>query len=62
MDHDLLGQILATVVTAAVDADVIVRSGSGDIKDPLEIGNIISGFMSIWLKHPASGADVKTTA
>lgn len=59
MDPVLLGKILATVVTAAVDAGAIVTGSGKVLTDPTAMGQIISGFMNIWLAHPASGKESK---
>lgn len=56
MDQALLGKILATVVLAAVDAGAIVVSSGGILKDAGAVGAITSGFLSVWLTHPASSA------
>lgn len=58
MDPTLLGKILATVVTAAVDAGAIATSSGKVLTDPSSVGQIITGFMTIWLAHPASGKGV----
>jgi len=55
MDQAFLGKILATVVTAAVDAGAIAVSSGGILKDAVAVGAIVQGFLSIWLTHPASG-------
>jgi hypothetical protein len=55
MDHTVLGKILATVVTAAIDAGAIVTSSGGVLTNPATLGSIIQGFLSIWITHPASG-------
>lgn len=56
MDLTLLGKILATVVTAAVDAGAIAASSGGILTNPVAVGQIAQGFLNIWLTHPASGA------
>lgn len=56
MDLSILGKILATVVTAAIDAGAIAASSGGILTNPLAVGQITQGFLNIWLAHPASGA------
>lgn len=56
MDKSLLGKILATVVTAAVDAGAIAIDPRGAIQNPDEISQIIKGFMEIWTTHPVGKA------
>jgi hypothetical protein len=55
MDHSVLGKILATIITAAVDAGAIVADPKGVVSDATAVGDIVAGFLSIWLSHPASG-------
>lgn len=55
MDLSLLGKILATVATAAIDAGAIATSSGGILGDPNAVGQIVEGFLQIWLTHPASG-------
>jgi hypothetical protein len=55
MDHTILGKILATVVTAAIDAGAIATSSGGILTNPATVGSIVQGFLQIWLTHPASG-------
>ena len=55
MNKNLLGQILATVATAAVDAAIVEKDPQGALTNPNELGDIIGGFLSIWLGHPGSG-------
>ena len=55
MDHSILGKILATVITAAIDGGAIAVSSGGILTDPVAVGKIAQGFLSIWLSHPASG-------
>jgi hypothetical protein len=55
MDHTVLGKILATVVTAAIDAGAIATSSGGILTNPATVGSIVQGFLTIWLTHPASG-------
>lgn len=55
MDTKLLGQILASVATAAAVAGAITVNPLGVASNPEEISQIISGFLDIWLAHPASG-------
>lgn len=55
MDLELLGKVLATVVTASVDAGAIIVSSGSILKDPSAVGAIVQGFLQIWLTHPASG-------
>lgn len=55
MNRVLLGKILATIATAAVDAGVVATDPKGAIANSTELSEIIGGFLSIWLDHPASG-------
>jgi hypothetical protein len=55
MDHAVLGKILATLVTAAIDAGAIATSSGGILTNPGTLGSIVQGFLSIWVTHPASG-------
>lgn len=55
MDPTLLGQIIATVITAAADAGAIALNPQGVITSPEAVANIVKGFLDIWLQHPASG-------
>lgn len=55
MNKQLLGQILATVGTAAVDAAIVAMDPQGALSNPKELGEILTGFLQIWLSHPASG-------
>lgn len=55
MDHKLLGQIIATVFTATIDAGAIATDTSGVLGSPEKLAEITQGFLSIWLSHPASG-------
>lgn len=48
-DHALLGQILATVLLAAMDAGAIALNPSGVASNPAEMAGIIQGFLGIWL-------------
>lgn len=56
MDHSILGKILATIITAGIDAGAIATSSGGLLTDPAAVGNLVSGFLNIWLTHKASGA------
>lgn len=60
MDHSILGKILATVVTAAIDAGAIITSSGGILTDPASLGKLVQGFLDIWLTHPASGQPTTT--
>lgn len=55
MDHKLLGQIIASIVTAALDAGAVATDPTGVLTQPDKIASIAEGFLSIWLTHPASG-------
>lgn len=55
MDHKLLGQIIATVLTAAVDGGAIATDPTGVLTSADKVAQITEGFLSIWLSHPASG-------
>lgn len=54
-DKALLGRILASVAIAAVDAGEIALDPHGIATNPQEINDILDGFLSIWITHPASG-------
>jgi hypothetical protein len=56
MDQAVLGKILATVITAAVDAGAITLSSGKILTDAGAVGALVQGFLSIWLAHPASGS------
>lgn len=62
MDHSILGKILATIITAGIDAGAIATSSGGVLTDPAAVGNLVSGFLNIWLAHSASGNPPKLAA
>jgi hypothetical protein len=55
LDHVLLGKILASIITACIDGGAIATDTQGVISSPEKLTEIASGFLSIWLSHPASG-------
>lgn len=55
MNKTLLGKILASVAMAAVDAGLVVLNPQGVVSNPQEINDILDGFLSLWVSHPASG-------
>lgn len=55
MNHNLLGKILATVATAAVDAELVKTNPSGVLEDTSALAELIEGFAEIWSGHRASG-------
>jgi len=56
-NHNLFGKILATVITGAIEAEQVATGGVSTILgNPSALANLISGFASIWLNHPASTA------
>lgn len=49
LDHQrLLGQIIATVLAAAIDAGAIAVNPQGVASNPAEVLAIIEGFVGIW--------------
>lgn len=55
MKNGLLGKILATIATAAVDAGAIETNPAGVVENPSALSELVTEFCSIWIKHPASG-------
>lgn len=55
MNHNLLGKVLATVATAAVDAELIKTNPAGVLDDTAALAALIEGFAEIWSGHRASG-------
>lgn len=61
INHQLLGKILASVAIGVADAGQIAVDPTGAANNPQEIADIITGFLQIWSKHPASGVTQNVT-
>ena len=60
--HALFGQILGTVLLAAIDAGAIATNPAGVATDPVELAEIIGGFAKVWTPGtfpPAASAQLK---
>lgn len=53
MDKVLLGKILASVVLGATAAGEIVLDTQGHPQDPKQLGDIIQGFITVWMGQQA---------
>jgi hypothetical protein len=55
MDKKLLGQILASVVLAAIGAGEILVNDQGHPTDTKQIDDLFSGFLGIWKPQITGG-------